>query len=374
MDASTVTHDTRCHTGAIRRQGRIATWVLMSAIMLACGSEQEDFTAVLDAHHFYESLTIANHAINMATAAPYDTLQLPVAAIMKDGTPVPGTIVYATKDTAIQVSPTGHVTALHPTAGAIVHASLTYNGLTRSDSTVIAVHDGAPTLVSALAFSLAPGDSAKLPYLNANIGPGTKVLTLNRLDADGQSVPGIVTALTVSDTTYASVTQAGNLVTVTAKGPGRITVYAATSAYGTVVRDSFSLVIGWPIAVLEGIYARTLTGTQTKVLGFFPDTIRVGVGGTVCWQNSDTTYAIDVTFDDSLQVAAATGRCALLGQRYPGGGNIPPWKNSPTDLIKSYAGRSFPHPGRYPFHSTINGTGGVIIVCDELHDSSCFPW
>jgi hypothetical protein len=347
--------------------------------MFACSGEPESFTTALDTHHFYETLTFTNHAINIATAAPYDTMQLHVVAAMQDGTPVPGTIVYSTTDTTIAVSPAGLLTALHPTTKAVVHASLTYNGVTRSDSAIVVVVSGSPALLKTLSLHLLPGDSAKMAYLTSNIGTSTKMLALDRLDSAGDNLSALAVSLSVSDTALATIVQSGNQAQVTAKAPGRVMLYVSTNAYGVVKRDSLSFVIGWALGVLEGVYARTQTGMRNTVLDFFPSRIVVGVGASICWQNGDTTHTIDVTFDDPSNVAPPTGLCALLSQRHLGTGNIPAWKTEHTiggtvDAFSTYAGRSFPRAGVYPFHSEVNGSSGVIVVCDELHDSSCFPW
>jgi hypothetical protein len=322
-------------------------------------------------------LAFADHAINIATASPYDTLQVHVYAAMQDGSPVQGTIIYSTKDTTkIRISPTGLLTALSPTSKAVIRASLTYNGVTRSDSAIVSVVDGLPIRLQALSLQPAPGDSAKCSVQPCS-ATLSKNLELIRHDSAGNDMPGLAVTVWSSDTSLAKIVQAGSQATVTPLAPGRVMLHVATNAYGVVKQDSLSFVVGWPIAALEDTYARMQTGTQDALLYFFPDTIVIGVGGCVMWQNMDSTRTIDVTFDDPSAASTPTGAfgyCDLYGSARPGTGNIPPWHGEPGNYLSWFAGRSFLHSGKYPFHSEVNGTSGVVIVCDELHDSSCFPW
>jgi hypothetical protein len=363
---------------ALRQWGWTTVCLLTSTLGLACSSEKADFTPSLDAHSFYATLAFTNHAINLATAAPYDTMQLHVRAEMQDGTPVPGTVVYSTSDDAVEISTDGLLTALHATTRTVIRASLTHNGLTRTDSAVVSVLNGSPvSLLKRLAIEPAPGDSAKMAsQLSIDFGQSNKNLNLVRNDSLGNDMPNLLVAVHSSDTTVAKVSQSGGHVVVKALQPGRVTLSVSTYAYGTTKQDSLPFVAGWPLSAALNVYARTVTGSKNTILDFFPGTYTVGVGACVVWGNADTAQSIDVVFDDPSAVTAPTGLCALVySGADAGAGNIPAFhEKQPGQILTGFAGRSFLQAGRYPYHSDIYGTSGVIVVCDELHDSSCFPY
>jgi plastocyanin len=377
MDASTVTRNPPTRNSALPQWERVVFTLLASLVVLACENAPDRFGTALDTHHFYATLTFTEHAINMATDAPYDTLHIHVQAVMQDGSPVPGTVIYSTKDTTkIRISSTGLLTAIAPTDKAVILASLTYNGVTRTDSAVVSVVDGPPTFLETLSLQPAPGDSAKCSVQPCS-ATLTKNLELIRHDSEGNDIPALAVTVWSSDTLLAKITQSESQAVVTPVAPGRVMLHVATNAYGVVKQDSLSFVVGWPLVMFASTYARTQTGTRNTLLYFFPDTITVGVGGCVMWQNSDSIHTVDVTFDNPSAAAAPTGAfgyCDFYGGAHPGEGNITAWHEEPGEYFSGFAGRSFPQPGRYPFHSEVNGTSGVVIVCDELHDSSCFPW
>jgi hypothetical protein len=374
MGALTVTHNVRAIP--IRSVLRVIVGTIVGVTIVACSSEKADFTPSLDAHHFYERLVFEDHAINIATAAPYDTVQLHVHADMQDGTPVPGTIFYSTTDTAIEISATGLLTAKHPVTGAVVRASLTYNGFTRTDSALVNVLDGSPSSkLKTLTLAPFPGDSAKVTSQTSSLSQGTKQLVLTLQDSTDNDMSGLSVALRSSDTLTATIEQSGSDIVVTTHRPGRVMLYASTYAYGMAKTDSLQFIVGWPLGALLSVYPRTLTGTKSAILDFFPGTITLGVGACAVWANLDTANAVDITFDNPSAVGEPTGICALLSSAHMGSGNIPAFHGGdPNNPFAGFAGRSFPQAGEYPYQSTINGTHGTVIVCDELHDSSCFPY
>jgi hypothetical protein len=162
------------------------------------------------------------------------------------------------------------------------------------------------------------------------------------------------------------------MMVVTGRNPGRIMLHASTLAYGVAVQDSLAFVIGWPTTYLYAIYTKYKTGTRTPVKYFAGDTITIGVGGNVLWINTSDTIKVDITFDDPAAASPPTGSFALFAGS--DSGNIPPFaQNDQFGLYPGYAARSFARPGKYPFHSTLFGTGGVIVVCASS-DSTCFSY
>jgi hypothetical protein len=159
---------------------------------------------------------------------------------------------------------------------------------------------------------------------------------------------------------------------VNAQYPGRVVLHVATMAYGVARQDSLAFVVGWPLAYFATVNTRYQTGAREAIKDFSPDTIKVGVGANVLWANISDTNKVDIQFDDPTAAGPLTGFAALFGG--PGSGNIPPFaKNDTLGILPGYAGRSFAHAGRYSYHSTRFGVGGVIVVCAES-DRTCFPF
>ena len=87
---------------------------------------------------------------------------------------------------------------------------------------------------------------------------------------------------------------------------------------------------------------------------------------------------IDLVFDDSAAVAAPDTtagalNCAFFGFPTTGGGsgNIAAFGDTTTtvqtaDMCRA---RTFPQPGVYPYHSTLTGAAGTIVVTDGSDDS-----
>jgi hypothetical protein len=199
-------------------------------------------------------------------------------------------------------------------------------------------------------------------------------LALTLQDSAGNDMSGLSVALWSSDTLTATIEQSGSSVAVTTHRPGRVMLYVSTYAYGVTKTDSLQFTAGWPLTALMGVYPRTLTGTKNTILDFFPGIITLGVGACVVWYNSDTTHTVDITFDNPSAASEPTGLCALYSSSHMGSGNIPAFHGASDNPFAGFAGRAFLQTGEYPYQSTVNGTHGTIIICDELHDSSCFPY
>lgn len=336
-----------------------------------CTRDTSDFMMARDPHDFYSQLTFTYHAINLATVAPYDTIRVLAVASMQDGSPVPGTVVYTSANpTAVSVDSTGVLTATGVTTGTMIRASLTYDGITRTDSALVAVTTGAPSSPLAHLSIVPPTDSAIVPAASL-FSSTNKALRVAPISASGDTIPSLIFDVGISDSTKATVTRSGNTLVVSGRSPGRVMLYTSMLAYGVVKHDSLAFVIGWPDIYLDYVNTRYKTGSRTPIKYFTGDTITIGVGANVLWINTADTVRVDVTFDDPTAANAATG--LLLLYAGSSSGNIPPFAaNDTLGAFPGYAARSFTHPGKYPYHSPRFGTGGVIVVCAN-NDSTCFP-
>ena len=64
------------------------------AALLGCGSDSVAPTPTTDVSHFYWSLTLGQHAINLSTVAPYDTVRIAATPRKADGTPLTDAATY----------------------------------------------------------------------------------------------------------------------------------------------------------------------------------------------------------------------------------------------------------------------------------------
>jgi hypothetical protein len=346
--------------------------LVLGGFTLAC-SDKADFSQARDAHHFFARLALTPHAVNMATVAPYDTVQLHADALAQDNTPIVGPVNFTSSDSnSVVVSPTGLLTAKGVTSSTIIRASFTYDGITRIDSTIVTVTNAVlPSPLQRLVIVVNPGDSAKVSAGSLS-GRNKKSFRVAPIETSGDTASSLLFAVWSSDTTTAKVTRSNMTIAITAVKPGRVMLHVSTLAYGVVQYDSLAFVVGWPLSYMARIYSRFATGTRDRIFDFNPGTFTIGVGGSALWANTTDTIPIDIVFDQPEAAHALTGTEALYGGT--GTGNVPPFSSKDKfGIVPGIVGRSFNQPGRYPYHSTLYGTGGVIIVCAES-DPSCYPF
>lgn len=339
--------------------------------------DKDGFRPSLDPDGFFTSFQLEHQAYNLSTDEPYNTVQLIATGLFGDNTPVPAEVVYSVSHpTAVEISPTGVLTAKAAVTNAVIYASMTYQGFTRRDSALLGIIDGLPAEhLKRLAIALNPSDSAKISNT-----AGNKIMQLIREDSAGNQMTAVRVALRSSDTLTARISLSGTNVSVQPRRPGPVMLYASTYAYGVAQKDSMSFIVGWPLWGLHSTYERIPTGTRQPVLDFFPGTFTMGVGGCIAWANLSEDLDIDITFEDPAKVAAPAipGNCALLGGIDPNPGNIPPFRietgsNGQVVPLSQFRARAFLEPGVYNYYSTLHGTKGRIIVCDEANDSTCAP-
>lgn len=367
-------------------------WVLVIGSILTsigCSLSDEGFSSYLEPSQFFSRFELEHNAYNLSMVLPYNTVQLKVAAEMEDGSPTPGSIVYTVSNPAIEVTEDGGLRAVSPIASAVIHASLTYDGLTRTDSAIVSVIDSEPVSLHTLAIRPNNGDSAKVTIQNVGGRAQSKSLPLIRESESGNNLSHILVSLRSSDTLTASVVRSGNNVTVRTVRPGRVTLFVSTFAYGKVKKDSLPFTVGWPLWSLMRTYDRTPSGSFTPILDFTIRNFTVGVGACLSWQNPylgatpDLDLDLDINFEDSISVGLPSEGtpCRTQYGLYDSlPGNIHPFRSIRPEIggttaayYSSIRSRLFTKTGVYPYWSNIHGTSGVITVCDELNDTTCAP-
>lgn len=325
-----------------------------------------------DPSTFFAQLTVVEHAVTLSTTAPFDTVQLHVAATLGDGSTVPVPVTYSASDSTITVDANGHVTAHYLTTSiAYVRASVTYGGVTRRDSVAFQVLSGGlGGSITGVKLELPSGMPPQIPidYFDNSTGAtrGHVQLTGTAVGPSGEPHPEVFVVFTSDDSTIASIDAFGF---VSAVHPGYVTLRATASVYGTTYRDSLRLLVGPTLYFGVVVLDTVLPGSSAHITRVAPDTTWIGVEGTVFWSNY-TPVAMDINFANTIGVDSASFD-PLDGFPATGTGNIPafggPYALTTGDFITDFGSvvkaRQFSQPGTYPYHSTLTGAHGVIVVC-----------
>jgi len=313
--------------------------------------------------------TLPYHAINLATIAPYNMVNLAVDARLADNSVAPGVASYSVSDSTVSVDSAGLVTANFATSSpAVIRVSFRYNGQTRRDSAWVNVVGAVPTpLPSAIIVQPIPGE---LPRTE----PSFQTLVLaSAEDATHATVPGILIALESSNPNAALVDNSGLVTGVRA---GTTQLIGSAFVYDRALQDSLEFTttevshFGFTLAAPRIAHGDT-------VFTFGTDTARITTGGIVRWENY-TSFPLDVVFDDPS--AADSARAFPFSSASPTGtGNIAPFliDSAGLKLLQPYTpeynhlidstavrARQFNVPGIYPFRSVLLRIHSVIRVCD----------
>lgn len=356
----------------IQRPCRLAPWLVAAlAALAACRSDTVTGTA--DGATAYWALALDQHAITLALAAPYDTLQLTATPRTVAGTALDGLgpVHYSTSNgEAVAVDSAGRLTALDLTPGVTIIATLTARGITHADTATVAVTDD-PAGLTVASFSLQPlpGDSAKYALGGTLLEP-FRFLAPAVLDPNGDPLAGLPVYFTSLDPTTAAIDPFGGVITGVRLGTVR---FAATlTAWGERFTDTVSYTIGRP-GYARVRYYGPFDVPPHQVGSFDPDSVTIAVGGVVEWWNFGLPEGelMDMVFDnpaplDSVPEGMA---CALYGADCDGTGDIPPYGPTLDDVFgtqgERFRARRFTQPGVYRYESTIWGTRGVVVVIDE---------
>lgn len=387
---------------------RRANVLLLSMMLLygfGCGDAPTAPTPVDPAKQAW-AIRLDQHAIQMSTVAPYDTITLTAVVLNGLGAPYtePVDVFFTSTDTSIRFQSTdrgvhSQLTVRMPTrvTGAQVIARVTVDGATFVDTAVVIVDETAvpPPIDSYILeavngggnvvqpqWSLFPGVLVENPLLRVTVrGPAARTIIPKAIMSSNTSIvrPGasrraIETVINVSD-------ENGMISSTTTIKRGTTTLHASTTWYGVIYHDSLIVDVIDPLYAEFKIIARTPRGSVITQPGFDVERLSVAAGAVVRWINK-MGEPVAVNFEKpsyALAVPDALNQwsiCAFLGGATPGQhqGDIEPIqlfgsRNSyPDDFSYEVASicagfdlRYFQTPGTYRFH-TPTGATGVIEV------------
>lgn len=383
----------------VRRRPRRIRLLAFAAAMLAvaaCGTELSPARPVApsDASRMYWSLALSHRAITLAMVPPYDTIRLTATPLDAHGEALTATsaATFTSSDLhTVQVDSTGLIRAIAPGSNILVIATLAEGNLIHVDTALVNVtSDTAPQPVVALSIHPAGTDSVVLRGGPFQFLGGRTSLPVVATNAMGDTLTDLALEVASSDTTIAKMCGVSSVqVDVCASmsngsgRPGRVRIIASTTTYGVTVADTMQ------VSVTPPIFTWVLAQRQVQRPGgpalpmFSPGSITVAPGATVLFFNTPifgfggVGEPIDVVFDDSAAVAAPDTtagalNCSFFGFPTTGGGsgNIAAFGDTTTtvqtaDMCRA---RTFPQPGVYPYHSTLTGAAGTIVVTDGSDD------
>jgi plastocyanin len=360
---------------ALRRGAAVLT--VVTALGCGDGAVAPHVASGDDAAALYWRLELDYRAITLSTLSPYDTLRL--TAIPRDGHGAPlsglGPVTFRSTDQRVQVTPDGLLQAHEPGELILVIAELAAGNARHADTALVSVTaDTVPPSFASLSIDPEPSDSARWAVGGVGgwiFGGIWKWVHVQALDMAGNPIPGLTVVGSVSDSSMASWIPAGSLgAFLNAKSPGQVTIYATATAYGVTRSDTLPFTITMPVIgnVTFRRDAAQAGGAAVAVLD--PSEVTISPGGTVRWYNGTGT-PVDVTFDAPTDVAER-GALTTCGDGDPGGaGDVPAFGDTTRDVTSAANCRSrrFPVPGVYPYHSTLTGVAGRVVVTDGLSDS-----
>lgn len=346
--------NTRAESPYARRHAvRRSSSIVLAALVAACTGRDATSPAAVDGQHLLYALSLDHHAITLATAEPWSSLQLTPRATSTSGNELAtGPVLYSVSDSQrVMVDASGLVTALAPGSAIQLIASVTEGNVTRKDTAYINVVETTdPPALETFTLALASGNTS-IPAMDFLGIFGVDMAMPTAADGAGMPIDGLPIYFTSSDPTTVKVESVTG--SVNAIRPGTAWIRAATTAYGVTKIDSLQITVGNPLFGAVNIVARNPVGS-TPQLAFEPGTLTVGVGATVVFLTYTAAMGTDVVFDDPTDVAESP----LIPT---GAGNIEEFRGE-GEFHDNFRSRAFPKPGTYTYHSTLYNTNGRIIV------------
>lgn len=322
--------------------------------MMACST---DVMSVQDPEEAFLQMKLNTYAVTLAPVAPYNTVRLTALGYRGNGSVIPDLVPkFISRTEGLVVNDTGLVTAL-PESDVIkapIVVSLTYRGVTRTDTTWISVINTSTPLPLVM-FAIAT-DSA----LNMNAPEVINVVAVD--DGDEDQSFTIPVHFESSDSFVATVKRDG---TVTALQPNRsVTLYAKSTVFGVTYTDSLQIRTLWPMVAAFQV-PMSLDGVSAR---FVPEMVVIQKGGVVYFYNGygilNNSHDIDIVFDTPDQVLAVPpDHPSFFYYIFPtGSGNILKLRYTEGEKASAYQARWFPVAGTYNFRSDRFGAHGTLIV------------
>lgn len=339
--------------------------------VFGCGGDTTGPAALTPAQAYW-SLQVNYAAVNMATVAPANRLQLIATPLNADGIPLTGlpAATFATHDTTVSVDSTGVLTGHYATNGisAQVLVSLRAQGVTLVDTVRVQVTDTIPQH-PLTTFSMQPGsgdsarralpDNAPLLAMQAYIPWSVIAVDVARDTICNAAQCALEVYYTASNPAIATIDPQTGVITASDTGHLRLT--ASTWVYGMAERDSVVLAIGYKLSYLIPITLSNQFGTI--IAGFVaPKRLVLGIDATVTFQcvanlNHVCNHPVDIVFDNPAPIDTGTFRYfGVIPVPPDGSGNIPAFGGDSLNfgtIPSLFRTRRFPVPGIYRYHSTL---------------------
>lgn len=349
---------------ALSRSRALVAWAVRAGgavvlvVAIGCAPDSVTPPPTTNVASLFWGLTLDQHAVNLSTVSPYDTLRLTATPRTYDGSVLTGVPrpTYTSTDLArVQIDSTGLIRVIAGGQDIPVVATLRVGNITHTDTALVSVTTSAPPPPIA-GFSIQPvaGDSARweanrLEGAIAFISFGSRAVTPH--DTAGNPIGGLGIYFASSDTTVATIDRrTGELNGIR---PGKVMLRASTTAYGTAWADSVPFTITMPAIQTVLLVADTSLPATTVD----PASVTITAGGIIVFfdYSRDTTSVI---FDTPANVAEDDMFC------FCGGGSVPSFGGDTIDFSQDLRSRSFPVAGTYVFHSTHRGgaTGTIVVA------------
>lgn len=264
--------------------------------------------------------------VTVAVGESYQLIARSYQADGKEAVNLPKPVFRSVDSTRVDVDSTGLVTGRKETAGINIIASLTVNGVTKTDMTPVAV---TAVRYAVKSFKMESAFGGAVPSV-VPVG-GAIPISVVMKDSLDAPIPGNAISVAAVDNRIVS----GSPYSIFGNALGKTKVVATATSYGKMYTDT--------------IEVGTIYSTQTTVyfcLGCLsPSAVVLGVGGSVTWNNNSYLKTpANIKFDKPDKVT---------------GGDVP---------IINYmeqVTRSFPNVGVYNYTNTLSGAKGTIYVREQ---------
>jgi plastocyanin len=300
----------------------------------ACASDKVDDIVRPDLDTLFWSLNVNAKAVTVAVGEQQQLIATPQTINGTALTGFPKPVWTSSDPTRVTVDSTGLLTGVAETQGISVIATLTAQGITYVDTVPVAVTTQR-AVVSRLEFSVFGPQSIALG------GYGATTFMVSAVDAEGNEIPGVAIATSLVENGIATLYAYGGPAQIQASGLGQVHVVATTTSYGTTVVDTAVFPIYY---TTNGNVQISSNGLPGSVAQFYPTSLVIGVGGSVTWNNYNST-PVHITFTSG-------------GDQVDGGdvGDIEP---------NGAVTRTFPTVGTYSYKDTIAGQTGTVFVRNQ---------
>jgi hypothetical protein len=377
---TTPTSSARVNNADCPRPARLAHRALSAAflaLVLGCGGVEvvAPHQPITDGEKLYSRLALEHRAINLALAAPYDTLQLRATPLNGYRQPITGlpAVTFRSLDTAlVTVSPDGLLQAVRAGTGARIVAELAIPGNTRHTDTAMVnvTTNPLPTALASLKLAPVPPATTRLRLLGVNwIGAAylslfagidvglSPMIEASAVDENNAPITGL--AIDYRELTPGGVSLDRHTGTIGSHFRlGEHKIIASTVAYGVARADTLTVTVELPI--VHGIVIDAVPGRGMAAL---PSEVQIPRNGYVFWENHSGA-PLSVEFNDPAPLAELPAMLCLLFQMC-GSGNIAQLSGGGLGTPGFMNGRQFTAPGVYTWRIPSLGLTGKVTVTDD---------